>query len=447
MWEKIVTNLSKQLSRPQYESWIKPIKFLRVDERNIYLAVSSIYSKTWIKKNLSAQIVNAIKEETGNEMTLQFEVDESLEVKQESKPLGVPSAHENSINFNVQDGQSDFNKRLCRNLNPKYTFDSFIVGTNNKFAYSISKAIADNPGAAHNPLFIYGGVGLGKTHLMHAIGHQMLNKYGSPNIRYATTEAFTNELIESLRRKNTSDFRSRFREIDLILLDDVQFLEGKERTQEEFFNTFNTLYESGKQIVLSADRPPKMIKGLADRLISRFEWGIMVDIQPPDIETRIAILKNKAQVDKMDVPSDVIELIASSYQNNIRELEGVLNRVIAFVGITGCSMDVNSVRNLINSTSRTKTLTPESIIQAVADQYEISTADIKGSSRMKKVAQARQIAIYLTRDITQLSFPNIGDEFGKKHSTVIYSYEKIKEELLTNHQLSNLVSSIKARLT
>ena len=306
MWEKIVTNLSKQLSRPQYESWIKPIKFLRVDERNIYLAVSSIYSKTWIKKNLSAQIVSAVKEETGNEMTLQFEVDPSLEVKEKSNPLQVSQVQENNSNFIALENQNTSQKRVCRNLNLKYTFDSFIVGSNNKFAYSISKSIGDNPGSSHNPLFIYGGVGLGKTHLMQAIGHHMVNKFGSLNIRYTTTESFTNELIESLRRKNTSDFRTRFREIDLLLLDDVQFLEGKERTQEEFFNTFNTLYESGKQIVLSSDRPPKMITGIAERLISRFECGIMVDIQPPDIETRIAILKNKAQSDKMDVPSDVI---------------------------------------------------------------------------------------------------------------------------------------------
>ena len=452
MWEKIVTNLSKQLSRPQYESWIKPIKFLRTDERNIFLAVPNDYYKNWINKHFASHILKAVSDEMGSVLNLNIEVDPNLEVVQKDLNINDSLKPINTYDKLMHERQIQPLNRLNHNLNLKYTFDSFVVGPDNKFAFAMAKAVAENPGRAHNPLFLYGGVGLGKTHLMQAIGHYVYSKNPNFKVKYTTTEQFTNELIESLRgesrKRNASfDFRARYRQIDLLLVDDVQFLEGKKGTQEEFFNTFNALYESGKQIVLSSDRHPKKIPDLTERLVSRFEWGITADIQVPNLETRIAILKNKAQSDKMDVPNEVLEFIASAYHSNIRELEGALNRVIAYVGVTGCSMKVESIRNLIESTSTVKSLTPDLIIEAVAEYYKISTADIKGAARMKNISNARQVAIYLVREITQLSFPNIGDVFSKKHSTIIYAYEKVKKEININPSYAVEISEIKSSIT
>ncbi|MEW5820220.1 MAG: chromosomal replication initiator protein DnaA [Cyanobacteriota bacterium] len=446
MWEKIVKNLSHQLSQPQYEGWIKPIKFLSADEQNIYLAVPDNFFKNWIKSNLMKNLSIAIKEEIGKDIEIKLEIKPELYDEDKTEYIESSVTSSGEVQTKTYVPHSEHLKKLNKSLNLKYTFDTFVIGPNNRFAYSVAKSVAENPGKSHNPLFIYGGVGLGKTHLMQAIGHYLYSK-GLGKIKYTSAESFTNDLIESIRRNTSSDFRSRYRDIDLLLIDDVQFLEGKERTQEEFFNTFNTLYESGKQIVLSSDRPPKKIVGLAERLVSRFEWGIMVDIQAPDLETRVAILKNKAKADKMDIPDAVLELIASAYQNNIRELEGALNRVIAFVGITGCLMNVESVKSLIYSTSKTKTVTPDKIIDLVADYYEISSSDIKGSSRMKTVSQARQVAIYLIREVSQLSFPNIGSIFSKKHSTIIYAYEKMKEEINAKPALSSIISELKSKIT
>lgn len=441
MWEKILNILSKELSQPQFESWIKPISFINSDESYIYLAVPSEYHKSWILQNLYKAITQAALSISGKDLLIKIKVDDALAKKIDEHVSTLPIRDQH-----VGQSYNPANKQNL-NLNLKYTFDSFIVGTNNKFAYAVAKSVADNPGQAHNPLFIYGGVGVGKTHLMQAIGHQVYSKFPGKKIKYVTTESFTNELIESIRRKNSSEFRSRYRLIDLLLLDDVQFLEGKEATQEEFFNTFNALHEAGKQIVLSSDRPPKHIANLTERLISRFEWGVIVDIQTPGLETRIAILKNKALKDKMDIPLDVLELIASAYQNNIRELEGALNRVIAYVGVTGAPMTVESVRGLIESTSKTTKLSPDIIISTVAEHFKLTSADLKGSSRLKDIAHARQIAIYLTREINQLSFPSIGNLFSKKHSTIIYSYDKMKEELKKDYNLATTISELISKIT
>jgi chromosomal replication initiator protein len=354
MWEKIVTNLAGQLTQPQYEGWVKVIKFIEADEANIYVAVPNEYYKNWINKNLSAQINTAIQQETGKNLLLTIKVQPEIYENESAK--GVTSGivpEGDSIIVPVRKDKENI-RLYNQDLNLKYTFDSFVVGATNRFVYTIAKTVGENPGKKYNPFFLYGGVGLGKTHLMQAIGHQVYRKYPGSKIRYLSVEKFTNELIESIRLKRTETFRSTYRQIDLLLLDDVQFLKGKENTQEEIFNTFNALYEAGKQIVLSSDRPPKQILGLEERLVSRFEWGMMADIKAPDLETRIAILRNKAKTDKMNIPDDVLELIATAYQNNIRELEGTLNRVVAYVGITGCPMNVESVRGLIEDTSKAK---------------------------------------------------------------------------------------------
>lgn len=447
MWDKIVKNLSNQLSRPQYESWIKPIKYLNADDCYIYLAVPSDYNKNWIIKNLSEQIIETINTETGQNLTLKIEVDPALVAQIDTQEENDSSHIKNKLSGKQKERIKSREPLLNENLNKKYTFDTFVVGPTNTFAYTMAQVIADSPGKAHNPLFIYGGVGLGKTHLMHAIGHHMYAKNPQKKIKYATTENFTNELIESIRYKRSSEFRNRYRQTDLLLLDDVQFLDGKEMTQEELFNTFNNLHEAGKQIVLSSDRPPKKIPNLTERLISRFEWGVTVDLQSPDIETRIAILKNKATSDGMNIPGDVIELIASAYQNNIRELEGALNRVIAYVSVTGSPMTVSSIRGLIDATSNKRNLTPDRIIEVVAEEFKLSAADLKANSRMKAVSQARQIAIFLIREITSQSFPAIGEVFAKKHSTIIYAYEKVNEEIMKDHSFSKYIAELRARIT
>ena len=444
MWEKIVNNLSQQLTSPQFESWIKPIKYLHSDDCNISLAVPNDYFRNWISKNLSKQISNAILQETGRSLKLSIEIDTSLEILNSTNDSVVQPISQ-VVGFDSQ--KLTALPRLVKGLNPKYTFETFIDSSNNKFAYAMAKAVSENPGNTHNPLFLYGGVGLGKTHLMQSIGHQVIKKQPNLKVRYSSMENFTNELIESIRRKTTNEFRSMYRQIDVLLLDDVQFLEKKESTQDELFNTFNDLYEAGKQIVLSSDRHPKNIPGLTERLVSRFECGVIVDVQPPDLETRIAILRNKAKRDKMDIPSDVLELIAMSYQNNVRELEGALNRVIAFVGVMGCSMTVDSVRSMVESTSKTKKITPDKIIEEVAEYFKVTSSEIKGSSRKQEVSNARQICVYLIREVTQLSFPAIGEIFYKKHSTIMYSYDKVKEEMALNPSFGRVVSDLLSKIT
>lgn len=444
MWEKIVNNLSQQLTSPQLESWIKPIKFLHSDDCNIFLAVPNDYSKNWVTKKLSKQISSAILQETGQNLKLNIEVDSSLEVITSMNDAYKQSAEE--ANKSVGERIANL-PRLAKGLNPKHTFDTFIYSPNNKFAYAIARAVSENPGNVHNPLFLYGGVGLGKTHLMQSIGHEIIKKHHNLKVKYSSMENFANELIESIRRKTTSEFRSHYRQIDVLLLDDVQFLEKKEATQDELFNTFNDLYQSGKQIVLSSDKHPKDIPDLPDRLVSRFQCGIIVDVQPPDLETRIAILQNKSKRDKMDIPFDVLELIALSYQNNVRELEGTLNRVIAFVGVMGCSMTVDSVRGMIDSTSKAKNMSPDNIIEQVAEYYKVTASEIKGSSRKQEVSNARQVCIYLIREVSQLSFPAIGDIFYKKHSTIMYSYDKVKEEMASNRSFAEVVSGLLRKVT
>lgn len=440
MWEKIVKNLSQKISQPKFESWVRPIKFLDVSDFDLRVAVSSDYAKDWIIKNIYKEFKTAILEETGKDLTLRIIVDKDLEpVKPETTLPNKPEAASNK--------QIIQSKLINLRLNLKHTFDSYIVGENNKFAYAIARTVADKPGRIHNPLFIYGGVGLGKTHLMQAIGHHIITNNPDKKVKYVSTETFTNDLIESIRRKTPSDFRKAYRGTDLLLLDDVQFLNGKEMTQDELFNTFNALHEMGKQVVFSSDRHPKDIPKLADRLLSRFEWGVTVDLQAPDLETRIAILQNKAKQDGMDIPTDVLELIATSYQNNIRELEGALNRVIAYVGVTGCPMTVNAIQGLIESTSKVKKISPDKIIDFVAEFYKITPGEILGSSRKKEVSLARQVSIYLIREITKSSFPTIGDFFSKKHSTIIYAYEKIKAEMQKDRLLGAQVNDLQRKLT
>lgn len=443
IWEKVLIKISDEIDYPAFESWIKPVKPVSITDENFIISTTSTLSKEWILKNYSVTISTILKEISGKSLNLKVEIIKSNEVETARAEL---EPEKSSIPLN--DFQINALRSTSNNLNLKYTFETFVIGAHNKFCHAAALAVAKNPGKNHNPLFIYGGVGLGKTHLMQAIGHFVLAHHPELKIKYTSTEMFTNDLINSIRTDKMSAFRQKYRQIDLLLIDDIQFIEGKEVTQEEIFHTFNTLHESGKQVILASDRPPKNISTLTERLRSRFEWGLIADIQVPDIETRIAILRNKVERDGMNVPNSVMELIATAYQNNIRELEGALNRVVAYVSINDCPMTVDVVRNIISFTGAGSSLTIDKIIEATASYFSIEPSDLKGQNRSKEISMARQIAIYLTRDMTGSSFPTIGDAFGgRKHTTILYSFEKMKEEMQMNKSLSENISEISKKIT
>ena len=337
------------------------------------------------------------------------------------------------------------------NLNLKYKFENFVVGSNNKLAYVAAQTVAQHPGTKYNPLYIYGGPGLGKTHVMQAIGHYIIKNRPDLKVLFITAEEFVNDVVNALARgdektKNMNRFRKKYREVDVLLIDDIQLIAGKTRTEEEVFNTFNTLHGAGKQIVLTSDRTPKEIPSLSDRLISRFEWGLMADIQVPDIETRMAILQNLAKDTNIEVPNNIIEFLASTYASNIRELEGAFNRVTAYASINETPLTIENVKRIIGYNEKEKTYTFDGIVDEVASFYNISPNEIKGSGRSAKVSEARQVSIYLCRELTKQSFPAIGEYFEKKHTTILYSYDKIKEELRTNLGLAHYVELISKQM-
>jgi len=439
IWHQVLEKLVDELEHPAFESWIKPVKPVSIEDNNFTVSVNSSLSKEWIYKNYSS-LINKILNELSNEhLQLKIIISKTKEIEEPKEEQKIIPLSEFQINAL---------RSTSNNLNLKYTFETFVIGAHSKFCHAAALAVAKFPAKAHNPLFIYGGVGLGKTHLMQAIGHYILANSPDKKIKYTSTEMFTNDLINSIRNDKMSAFRQKYRQIDVLLIDDIQFIEGKEITQEEIFHTFNTLYESGKQVVLTSDRHPKNISTLTERLRSRFEWGLLADMGVPDIETRIAILRNKVERDKMNVPDAILELIATAYQNNIRELEGALNRVVAYVSINDCPMTVEIVKNIINFSGSGSSLTIDKIIETVAGYFALESSDLKGQSRSKEVSQARQIAVYLARDMTNLSFPVIGDSFGgRKHTTILYSFEKMKEELQINKKLSEIISEISKRIT
>ncbi|VTQ81428.1 chromosomal replication initiator protein DnaA, partial [Hathewaya histolytica] len=339
---------------------------------------------------------------------------------------------------------------MSSTLNPKYTFNSFVIGNSNRFAHAASLAVAEAPAKAYNPLFIYGGVGLGKTHLMHAIGHYILQNNSKSKVVYVTSEKFTNELINSIKDDKNEEFRNKYRNVDVLLIDDIQFIAGKERTQEEFFHTFNALHEANKQIILSSDRPPKEIPTLEDRLRSRFEWGLITDIQAPDFETRIAILKKKADVDNLNIDNEVMVYIANKIKSNIRELEGALIRVVAYSSLTNKQINVDlaaeALKDII-SNKQSKQITIDLIQDIVSSYYNLKIEDLKSARRTRNIAFPRQIAMYLCRKLTDMSLPKIGEEFGgRDHTTVIHAYDKISENLKKDETLEDIVNELAKKI-
>ncbi len=424
-WKKILSLIRGNVSESDFAAWFDTVVPLRQTEDDILLGVPDEYVRQKIKKDYEPMLCDAARKVLGKDYKIEYVV---IPVNDQYKPVNKEN-----------------NNKYRSKLNPKYTFNTFVIGNSNKLAHAASVAVAESPGIRYNPLFIYGGVGLGKTHLMQAIGHYILERDSSTNVAYVSSEQFTNELIDSIRDDRTSSFRKKYRNIDILLIDDIQFLAGKEGTQEEFFHTFNTLYENNRQIVISSDRPPKEIPTLQDRLVSRFEWGLIVDIQPPDLETRVAILRKKRETEGYNVPDEVIEFIAKSINSNIRELEGALIRVIAQQSLSGKKVTVEDTARILKDIIpvKEKKIDIKTIKEAVASSFGISIEDLKITKRTKEIAFPRQIAMYLSRKYTTLSLTQIALEFGKKdHTTVLHAERKIKELIKSSKEVKEKLEQI-----
>jgi len=444
VWLEAQENIAKVLTPQTFNTWIKPIKFIGASSSAIELAVPSKFIKEWITEKYLAMIQEAVSSLTDSKYQVEFRVIEHVEPL---KTSSVPQAKDDSKAHAAKDKASC--SEFVSNLNPKYTFDTFVCGGSNQFAHAASQAVANKPATNYNPLFIYGGVGLGKTHLLSAIGNHILTQNRKARVSYYTSEKFMNELINCLRYNKMEQFRSKFRSMDVLLIDDVQFIAGKERTQEEFFHTFNALYESHKQIVVTSDKFPKDIPGLEERLRSRFEWGLIADIQPPDIETKMAILKKKSELDVISLPDDVALFLASSSTSNVRELEGMLIRLGAFASLTGSAVSLAMARQVLKDiiVDKSRDVTIEMIQKQVAEFFKIKLADLKSEKRLKVVVVPRQIAIYLCRELTKSSYPEIGEKFGgKDHSTIIHSVKKIDRLVHQDLEIKETVEQLKREL-
>jgi len=489
VWEQVLKKLEQELSKLMIDTWLRPTVPLNLTETTLEIGTPKQIIKEWLESRYLPIILSTVHHITNKPLDVLFinlDVEDQINSNDNSKAQIASTVHIEKIetidntpeNFLIPEKptipnrsqtsmrhatqsqiykpSTDSEQKLSLQLttaddsmailNPKYIFETFVIGNSNRLAHAASLAVAEAPANAYNPFFIYGGVGLGKTHLMHAIGHRILQNHPKLKLLYISSEKFTNELINSIRDGNPESFRQKYRNIDVLLVDDIQFLSKKEHTQEEFFHTFNTLHEANKQIIMSSDRPPREIQTLEDRLRSRFEWGLITDIQPPDLETRIAILRKKAMMEHLNVPNDVMVYIASRIDNNIRELEGAFIRVIAYASLTNQTVDIDLATEALKDIfpqGKPKQITVELIQEIIASYFKLKVDELLAKRRTRNVSYPRQIAMYLARELTETSLPRLGEMFGgRDHTTVIHAYEKISRERNEDVKLSNTIKEL-----
>ena len=436
---KIRDALKPELTQISFDTWILPLGIRSIDGNHIVFTAVSEYQQDFIENKYRTLIFNTLKYITNREWTFSV-INLEKEGKNDSKVISINDYKKDS---EANSTEIESNKLT---LNPKYTFETFVIGNNNRFAHAAALAVGNEPGNSYNPLFIYGGVGLGKTHLMHAIGNRILENNKFANVLYVTSEKFTNQLINAIKDNKNEAFRNRYRTIDVLLIDDIQFIAGKERIQEEFFHTFNTLYENRKQIIISSDKPPRDIPFLEDRLKSRFEWGLLADISCPDYETRLAILRKKAQDENIVIDDFILSNIANKIDSNIRELEGVFNKIVARASLTHSPITIELAENIINEFKyeNEKVISCDFIKETVAKYFSINKDDLSGNKRSNDIAFPRQIAMYLCRDVANMSYPQIGIDFGgRDHSTVMHACRKIEKEVKEKSNTKLIVESVK----
>ena len=434
LWDKILEHTKQEIGEQAFENWFSQARIGSITDDSLTIQVPSNFFKDWIYDHYRDILNIAILKTIGKVVPIKFEVKEIRQAITSQQVAQKPAQ-----------GLEKTAQKKPFYLNPKYTFEGFVVGSSNRFAHAATLAIAEAPAKAYNPLFIYGGVGLGKTHLMQAACHYISEMHKNLKLFYTTSESFTNELINAIQNRTTQRFREKYRNVDVLLIDDIHFIAGKESTQEEFFHTFNALYDGHKQIVLSRDRPPKTIPGLEERLVSRFEWGLVTDIQPPDFETRIAILKKKAERNAAELPDDILYYIADIIKTNIRELEGALIKVIAYSALENKKISLELVKDILKDASAgdLKKITVEIIQKKVANYFDIKTSDMKTKKRTQQVAYPRQVAMYLARELMGITLPEIGEYFGgRDHSTVIYACSKIESDVKKNQNVKNLINRL-----
>ncbi len=438
IWQETLKIIESRINRPSFDTWFPQTELVAYYDENFIIKTPNDIVKDWLANTYLNVITESFQDVLKRKVIVKFVVANDLEnlpIEESASPVHKSESLEEKI--------------AKSNLNPRYTFESFVVGDSNKFSHAACMSVAESLSSRYNPLFVYGGVGLGKTHLMQAIGNYVLDN-SNKKVLYVSSEKFTNELINGIRDDKTESFRNKYRNIDVLLIDDIQFLAKKERTQEEFFHTFNALHEANKQIVISSDRPPKEIPTLEERLRTRFEWGLITDIQAPDYETRVAILRKKAKLENFDIPDEIMSYIAEKIDSNIRELEGALIRVIAYASLSGKTIDLQLAKESLKEIITDKkpvVITAEVIQDIVSENFNIRVEDLKSKKRNKDVVYPRQISMYLCRTLTDLSLPKIGEHFGgRDHTTVIHSYDKICSEMIKNPALSNTINSLTEKI-